>query len=91
MKILRKKGKEYINQAMNEFMKKKGIYHETTIAYTPEQNWVAERCNKTIMERCTIIEAADLNHKYWAEAVNTSVYLKKNTSTRAVLSQTLEA
>ena len=39
---------------------------------------MAERCNKTIMERTrTIIEAADLNHKYWAEAVNTSVYLKK--------------
>jgi len=46
LKILRTdNGKEYINRAMNEFMKKNGICHQTTVAYTSEQNGVAEKCN----------------------------------------------
>jgi len=44
-------GKEYVNQAMKEFMKTNGIRHQTTVAYTPEQNGMAERCNRIIMER----------------------------------------
>lgn len=41
-------------------MKKNGIRHQT-----PEQNGIAERCNRSIMERArTMIKAANLNHKY---------------------------
>jgi len=36
-----------------------------------------------------MIDAANLNHN-WAEAVNTSVYLKNRSPTRAVLGQTPE-
>lgn len=43
------------------------------------------------MERArTMIEAANLDHNYWAEAVNTSVYLKNRSSTRAIFSMTPE-
>jgi len=71
-------GKEYVNQARKEFMSTNGIRHQTTLAYTPEQNGVAERCNRTIMEKArTMIKAANLDYRYWTEAVNTSVYLKK--------------
>jgi len=71
-------GKKYVNQAMKEFMKTNGIRHQTTVAYTPEQNGMAERCNRTIMERArTMIKAANLDYRYWAEAVNTSVSEKQ--------------
>jgi len=34
-------GKEYVNQAMKEFVRTNGIRHQTTMAYTPEQNGVS--------------------------------------------------
>lgn len=84
-------GREYVNQAMKEFMNKEGIRHQTTVEYTPEQNGVAERCNRIIMEKArAMIEAANLDHRYWAEAVNASVYLKNRSPMKAVLNMTPE-
>ncbi|CAF4947657.1 unnamed protein product [Pieris macdunnoughi] len=50
---------------------------QKTNPYTPEQNGVSERFNRTIVERsrCLLFEAK-LDKSYWAEAVNTAVYLK---------------
>ncbi|CAK1592203.1 unnamed protein product [Parnassius mnemosyne] len=54
-----------------------GIIHQKTNPYTPEQNGVSERFNRTIVERarCLLFEAK-LDKSFWAEAVNTVVYLK---------------
>ena len=43
-------GGEYISSEFEEYLKSKGISHELTIQYTPEQNGVAERLNPTLME-----------------------------------------
>jgi len=74
---------------MKEFMRKNGICHQTTVAYIPEQNGVAEGCNRTITERArTMIKAANFDYRYWAKAVNTSVYLKNRSPTKAVTNMT---
>ena len=44
-------GGEYSNYEFHNFMKDQGIAHETTAPYTPEQNGVAERENRTIIEK----------------------------------------
>lgn len=69
-------GTEFCNRKMNEIIASSGIIHQTTCPYTPEQNGLAERMNRTIIEkaRCLLIQA-NLSKKYWAEAVNTAVYL----------------
>lgn len=92
LKILRTDNeREYVNQNMKKFMKRNGMQHQTTVAYTTEQNRIAEKYNRTIMERArTMIEAANFNHNYWAEAVNTSVYLKNRSPTRTIFSMTPE-
>src|SRR5690606_19654886 len=77
IKILRTdNGTEYINRDMSSFLEKSGIRHETSVEYTPEQNGLAERMNRTILERArSMLIGANLPKKYWGEAVSTGVYL----------------
>ena len=76
-KVRSDNGGEYSSVAMKEFCKKKGIQHQYTTSYTPEQNGVAERFNRTIAENMrAMLYHAKLPKKFWAEAINTAVYLK---------------
>ena len=54
-----------------------GVVFEYTTAYTPEQNGVAERLNRTLvsMARCMLFDA-ELGQEFWAEAVITANYLR---------------
>ncbi|KAK8937204.1 hypothetical protein KSP39_PZI011852 [Platanthera zijinensis] len=58
IKVLRSdNGTEYINKAMEEYVSAHWIVHQTTCAYTPAQNRVAERKNKHLLEvakRCLL-------------------------------------
>lgn len=78
-------GGEYMCSKFQNFLRDNGIKHQTTVPYSPQQNGVAERANRSIMEmaRCMLQEAS-LDKKYWAEAVNTAVYLKNRSPTIAV-------
>ncbi len=47
--------------------------HEVTIPRTPEQNGVAERMNRTLMESVrSMLADSGLPKQFWAEALNTS-------------------
>ncbi|GJT24756.1 putative ribonuclease H-like domain-containing protein [Tanacetum coccineum] len=48
-------GTEFKNHAMNELCAKKGIKREFSVARTPQQNGVAERKNKTLIEAARTI------------------------------------
>ena len=77
-------GGEYISSEFEEYLKFKGICHEVTVPYTPEQNGVAERLNRTLMEAArSMISHAKLNSSYWGEAVATAAYVKNCTVTTA--------
>ena len=69
-------GKEFINREFKAFCVSEGIVHQTTTPYTPEQNGVAERMNRTLIEKakCMMFDAS-LVKKYWAEAVNTACFI----------------
>nr|GEW68987.1 DNA-directed DNA polymerase [Tanacetum cinerariifolium] len=63
---------------MNEFCTKKGIRKEFSNARTPQQNGVAERRNRTLIEAArTMLADAKLTVSFWAEAVNTAYHLGK--------------
>ena len=51
MKLRSDNGTEYINKELQEYLASKGVQHQTTTRYTPEQNGAAERLNRTLMER----------------------------------------
>ncbi|CAG9135108.1 unnamed protein product [Plutella xylostella] len=92
IKILRSDGGgEFVNSQFQKFLKEAGIRHQTTVPHSPAQNGVVERANRTVMEaaRC-MMQQAGLGMEYWAEAVNTAVYLKNRSPTRAVMGATPE-
>nr|GEU53699.1 hypothetical protein [Tanacetum cinerariifolium] len=48
-------GTEVVNQTLREYYEKVGISHEISVALSPQQNGVVERCNRTLIEAaCTI-------------------------------------
>src|SRR5579871_2837884 len=56
IKILRTDGGgEYVNNAMSKYLEEYGIEHQRTVPYTPQQNGVSERFNKTAMEKIRAI------------------------------------
>nr|GEY54784.1 retrovirus-related Pol polyprotein from transposon TNT 1-94 [Tanacetum cinerariifolium] len=70
-------GGEFKNKEMNEFCTKKGIKREFSNARTPQQNGVAERRNRTLIEAArTMLADAKLHVTFWAEVVNTVCYVQ---------------
>ena len=62
-----------------------GIKQESTAAYSPQQNGVAERLNRTLGEAArSMMIHASLSNAYWAEAVSTATYLKNRIVTSAL-------
>ncbi|GKB96069.1 retrovirus-related pol polyprotein from transposon TNT 1-94 [Tanacetum coccineum] len=61
---------------MNQFCEMKGILRQYSVARTPQQNGVAERRNRTLIEAArTILADSKLPTTFWAEAVNTACYV----------------
>nr|GEZ51871.1 hypothetical protein [Tanacetum cinerariifolium] len=70
-------GGEFKNKEMNELCTKKRIRREFSNARTPQQNGVAERMNRTLIEAArTMLADAKLPVTFWAEAVNTACYVQ---------------
>ena len=69
-------GGEYISREFKEYCSKHGIMHEKTIPSISQHNSVAERMNRTIVEKFQcMLKLARLPKSFWGEAVNTVVYL----------------
>nr|GEV68348.1 putative reverse transcriptase domain-containing protein [Tanacetum cinerariifolium] len=68
---------EFRNMGMNDFCLRKGIKKEFSNARTPQQNGVAKRKNRTLIEAArTMLADAKLPVTFWAEAVNTACYFQ---------------
>ncbi|KAL5570660.1 hypothetical protein UlMin_027235 [Ulmus minor] len=63
----------------------KGVQHQLTVGYTPEQNSKSERNNRIVMETTRAMLTDKGLHKYfWAKAVYTAVYLLNRCPTNTV-------
>jgi hypothetical protein len=69
-------GGEYTSREFSAYCAEYGIRHEKTVPRTPQHNGVAERMNRTIVEkvRC-MLSMAKLPKPFWGEAVLTACYL----------------
>jgi hypothetical protein len=82
-------GGEYASSAAQDFYKQHGIQWEPTAPYSPQQNGVSERLNRTIMERvrCMLYDT-NLSKKLWQEAARTVVYLKNRSPASSIAKDT---
>lgn len=86
IKILRSdNGGEYTSQDFESFLTDHGIKHETTVPDTPEQNGVAERANRSLVEmmRC-MLHSSGLGKGFWQLGLQAAVYIKNLTPTRSL-------
>lgn len=78
-------GGEYSSTEFKSFCKEKGIQIIYNVAYNPEMNSVAERMNRTLVEKArTMLLAANVDRKFWNEAVLTANYIKNRCPTNAI-------
>ncbi|KAK2975037.1 hypothetical protein RJ640_002466 [Escallonia rubra] len=82
-------GGEYLSAELQQYLKAHGIIHQTTCSNTPQQNGVAERKNRHLLEvvRASLIEA-HLPLSYWGEALISAAYLINRVPSRTIDYQT---
>lgn len=94
IKVLRSdSGGEYNSDEFDRFCEDIGMERQLTVGYTPQQNGVAERKNRTIEEMTkSMLHEKGLPKIFWGEAVYTAVYLMNRCPTKVLENKTpLEA
>ena len=82
-------GREFTSDEFKTLCDKSGIKKQLTAPYTPQQNGVVERKNRTIMGLVrSMLKEKELPLVLWGEAVSTCVYVLKRSSTKGVKGKT---
>ena len=69
-------GGEYVNTRFQTYFKHHGLIHETSCSQTPQQNGIAERKNRHILEMArALLIGAHVPSRHWDDAVTTAIYL----------------
>ena len=78
LNILRSEsGGEYVKSEFIQFFKYVGIHMQHSTPYTPQQNGVAERKNRSLKEMTTcMMEAETLPPNFLAKAINYASYIQ---------------
>lgn len=76
---------EYLSNEFRSYLNECDIKHQLTIAYTPQQNGVTERTNRTILnlER-SMDHHKSIDKKFWTESIATDVYAYDRVTSRAL-------
>src|ERR1700678_4098222 len=79
------RGGEYLSKEFSDHLAENGTIRNLTVHDTPEHNGVAERLNRTLLERVrSMLHASGLPKFLWGEAIKHAIYLKNRTFTKAL-------
>ncbi|OWM65682.1 hypothetical protein CDL15_Pgr017179 [Punica granatum] len=68
--------REYFSTSFQSYMSSRGMIHQSSCAYTPQQNGVAERKNRHLIETFrTLLIHMNVPVKFWGDALLTACYL----------------
>ena len=66
-------GTEFKNTNIEEYLDEEGIGHEFSVPYTPQQNGIVVRKNRTLIEAArTMLNEYKISYQFWVEAINTA-------------------
>ncbi|WVZ76652.1 hypothetical protein U9M48_024608 [Paspalum notatum var. saurae] len=83
-------GGEFRNSRFENLYRHLGLEHQFSSPYTPLQNSVVERKNRTLVEMArTMLDEHSTPRRCWAKAVNTACYIANWIFLRALLGKTL--
>ena len=75
VKVRSDNGTEFRNTQVEELCNDLGIKHEFSSTYTPQQNGVVERKNKTLITLArAMLDDYGISQRFWAEAINTACH-----------------
>ncbi len=67
------------------FFAEKGIHHQQSCAYTPQQNGVAERMNRTLKDLVrAMLKHKNVPEEFWAEALSTAAYIRNRVTSKSL-------
>ena len=70
-------GGEYNSHKFLRIYREEGIRHQLSTPYTPQQNGLSERKNRSLLNMArSMLQLAGLSHKFWEEAVGTACYIQ---------------
>ena len=79
------RGREYLSNLFKEFCEEKGIRMQLTIHGTQQQNGVAERRNRTLLDMVRSMMAhANLPISFWGDALLTAMYILNRVPCKSV-------
>jgi hypothetical protein len=74
-KIRSDNGTKFKNSQIESFLEEEGIKNEFSSPYTPQQNGVVKRKNRTVLDMArTMLDEYKTPDRFWAEAINTVCY-----------------
>jgi transposase InsO family protein len=66
---------EFKNTQVEDYLDQEGIKHEFSAPYTPQQNGVPERKNRTLIEPVrTMLDEYKTSDCFWVKAINTACH-----------------
>ena len=70
---------------MQDFLKSRGIQHQRTVPYSPQQYGASERLNRALLEMARAMMADSELPKYlWEEAISAACYIKNRLPTSSL-------
>ncbi|KAG6511175.1 hypothetical protein ZIOFF_029230 [Zingiber officinale] len=79
------RGGEFLSTEFTQFCENEGIERHLSAPYTPQQNGVVERCNRTVMAMArSLLKGTHMPARFWGEAVRHAVYLLNRLPTKAL-------
>ena len=83
------RGGEFTYKEFNDFCESHRIRRPLMVPRSPQQNGVAERKNKTILNMTRfMLKTKNMPKKFWVEAISCAVYLSNKSLTRNVKDKT---
>lgn len=81
---------EFLKEEMAKWIKEEGKYSEPTAPYRPDQNGLAERANRTVIERMrAIFIETNLPKSLWPLVFDATLYIKNRTPSIAISDYTV--